>query len=114
MGVLDSAIDDYEEETQIRGITSSMEIKAQMEKYLEIKNVPKEEWKEYLEVGIEGLNTELAEKVITIKESEPEPEPIIETPIKQSKPKINKPKINKPVPKALSNDIDFSLPEVEF
>lgn len=44
-------IEDFEEDYQLRGITSAMGLGEQMKKYLEIENVPEEEHNEYTEVG---------------------------------------------------------------
>lgn len=48
-------IDDYEEEYQLRGITTAMGDKEQMKKYLEIERIPEDEYNEYLNIGLEVL-----------------------------------------------------------
>ncbi|MCK5018804.1 MAG: metallophosphoesterase family protein [Candidatus Peribacteraceae bacterium] len=50
-----TVIDEYEEEYQMRGITTGMTIAAQMEKYLEIERIPEDEREEFMNVGIEVL-----------------------------------------------------------
>ncbi len=48
-------LDDFEEEYQLRGITSGMNLADQMKKWLEIQEVPTEEWDEYMHVGLTAI-----------------------------------------------------------
>jgi len=48
-------LDEYEEEYEIRGITSNMQIKDQMKKWLEIENVPERDRKKYMKVGLKAI-----------------------------------------------------------
>ena len=48
-------IDDYQEEYQNRGLTTSMALTEQMKKYLEISRIPEAEWQEYIDVFLEGM-----------------------------------------------------------
>ena len=50
-----TVIDEYEEDYQLRGITTGMSIAAQMEKYLEIERIPENEMEEFMNVGSEVL-----------------------------------------------------------
>lgn len=51
-------VEEYEEEFQVRGITRGMTTENQMLKYLEIMNIPENEYEEYLEIGLSGINRE--------------------------------------------------------
>ena len=48
-------IDDYQEEYQNRGLTTSMALTEQMKKYLEISRIPEAEWQEYIDVFLDGM-----------------------------------------------------------
>ena len=50
-----AVVDEYEEEYEIRGITTAMTIPQQMKKYLEIMRVPEEQWSEYMRIGLETI-----------------------------------------------------------
>lgn len=46
-----TVIDDYQEDHVIRGISSSMDLKTQMEKYLLVKNINKSKLQKYMKTG---------------------------------------------------------------
>jgi DNA repair exonuclease SbcCD nuclease subunit len=50
-------VEEYEEEHQIRGITTAMSVDGQMRKFLEIEGIPEEDRELYMQVGLETLNT---------------------------------------------------------
>lgn len=50
-------IDQYEEEFEIRGITSSMKLKDQMIKYMEIEGVPEDKQNIFLNIGLKALQS---------------------------------------------------------
>jgi DNA repair exonuclease SbcCD nuclease subunit len=50
-------IDDYEEEYQMRGLTSSMDLEQQMTKYLEIKRIPEELHERYISLFSKKLSS---------------------------------------------------------
>jgi len=52
-------VEEYEEEFQVRGITRGMTTEKQMLKYMEIMRIPEDECKEYLEIGLNGINREI-------------------------------------------------------
>ena len=52
-------INNYNEQNQIRGITTAMAIEDQMKKYLEIKGIPVEQYTEYITLGTKILQEEI-------------------------------------------------------
>lgn len=51
-------VDEYIEEYQTRGMSSSMSLEEKMKKWLEINNIPDEEWDEYTKVAFNALELE--------------------------------------------------------
>jgi DNA repair exonuclease SbcCD nuclease subunit len=50
-------IDEFEPEEFLRGISSSMQLGEQLNKYLEIKNVPESDRNKYIQIGLTALGT---------------------------------------------------------
>jgi len=51
-------IDDYVDDTNRRGINTSMTLLDQMKKYMEINNIPAEQLDEYLKIGLGVINSD--------------------------------------------------------